>query len=210
MHHNASVVCNREIKHMKTTCLLGSPRRNGNSDTLANRFVQTAEYYKASVETFALSELTYNGCVNLFECKTRLTRCGQSDDLTPVLDSIENSEVLVLASPIYFTNLTGQMKLAIDRLFSFFVPDYPTAAVKSRLTPNRHLVLIQTQGEPENRYANILDQYSAGFKGLGYDNTHLIRAWNVREPTDISSDAEILSQCDSVAECIYKTPSTFI
>jgi multimeric flavodoxin WrbA len=189
---------------MKTTCLLGSPRRGGNSDTLAKRFLQNVEKYNAPVETFTLSELKYNGCVNLFECKNRLTHCGQSDDLTPVLESVAQSKVLVLASPIYFTNLTGQMKLAIDRFFSFFVPGYPTAEVKSRLTPNRHLVLIQTQGEPENKYTDLLNQYSASFEGLGFDNMHLIRAWGVREPTDVSSNAEFLGQCDSLVEHIYK------
>ena len=188
---------------MKTTCLLGSPRRGGNSDTLAIRFIQQAEYYQADISTFRLAELEYNGCINLFECKNGLTHCGQNDGLTPVLQSISESQVLVLASPIYFTNVTGQMKLAIDRLFSFFVPDYPTASVKSRLTPDRHIVLIQTQGEPENRYHNILEQYSASFKGLGFDNMHLIRAWGVREPDDVMSNPDFMDQCDTIARQIY-------
>lgn len=189
---------------MKTTCILGSPRRGGNSDTLAERFTQQAIKSSASVETFALSDITYNGCVNLFKCKTSLTHCGQIDGLTPVLQSVAESEVLVLASPIYFTNVTGQMKLVIDRFFSFFVPDYPTAEVKSRLSPNRHIVLIQTQGEPEHRYADVLEQYSMSFKGLGFDNMHLVRAWGVREPCDVTENIEFLKQCDSVVEKIYQ------
>lgn len=193
---------------MKTTCLLGSPRRGGNSDTLAKRFAQQAAQYNASVETFALIDLEYNGCINLFECKTRLTHCGQTDGLKPVLESIADSQVLVLASPIYFTNFTGQMKLAIDRFFSFFVPDYPTAEVKSRLTPDRHVVFIQTQGEPKERYCNLLEQYSASFKGLGFTNMHLIRAWGVREPTDVVSNPAFMSQCDSVARQIYTANGT--
>ena len=188
---------------MKTTCLLGSPRRDGNSDTLANRFIEQAKDYRAEVETFALADLKYSGCINLFECKTRLTHCGQKDGLTPVLKSIADSQVLILASPIYFTNLTGQMKLAIDRLFSFFVPDYPTASVKSRLTPDRHIVLIQTQGEPEDRYNNLLEQYSASFTGLGFDNMHLIRAWGVREPDDAAKNPDFMDQCDTIAKQIY-------
>jgi len=189
---------------MKTTCLLGSPRRGGNSDTLAKRFIQQAGRFNAKVETFTLSDLEYNGCVNLYQCKTRLNHCGQSDGLTPVLESVAQSQVLVLASPIYFTNLAGQMKLAIDRFFSFFVPDYPTAKIKSRLSPNRHIVLIQTQGEPEHRYADLLEQYSMSFKGLGFDNMYLVRAWGVREPSDVSNNPGFIDQCDSIAESIYR------
>jgi len=189
---------------MKTTCILGSPRRGGNSDTLADRFIQGAAKHHASVETFTLSNLTYNGCINLFECKNGFQHCGQKDDLTPVLESVADSQVLVLASPIYFTNVTGQMKFVIDRFFSFFVPDYPTAEVKTRLSPNRHLVLIQTQGESEHRYANLLDQYSMSFKGLGFDNLHLVRAWGVREPSDVSANPKFLEQCDSVVKNIFQ------
>lgn len=188
---------------MKTTCILGSPRRGGNSDSLATRYTQQAARYNATVETFALSDISFNGCINLFECKTGLDRCGQSDGLTPVLDAVAESQVLVLASPIYFTNLTGQMKLAIDRFFSFFVPNYPAAQVKSRLSPNRHVVLIQTQGEPEDRYTDILEQYSVSFKGLGFENMHLIRAWGVREPQDVSENSAFLGRCDTVVENIY-------
>ena len=155
---------------MKTVCLLGSPRRGGNSDALAGAFLDRAQSLGAQVESFALSELDYNGCVNRFDCKSGLDHCGQRDGLTPVLQAIVESQVLVLASPVYFTGLSGQLKLALDRMFSFFVPDYPTAQVKTRLSGERHLVLVQTQGEPEGRYAQLLDAHSAGFTSLDLNN----------------------------------------
>ena len=120
---------------IKTICLLGSPRRDCNSDTLAHRFSKTTDKYGGTVEIHVLSELSFNGCQNLFRCKKDLDHCGQNDDLTPILEAITKSQVLVLASPVYFTSLTGQLKLALDRFFSFFVPDYPTAEIKTRLTP---------------------------------------------------------------------------
>jgi len=188
---------------MNTVCLLGSPRRDGNSDCLANVFIEKAQQHGAQVSSFALSSLSYNGCINLFECKNRLDHCGQTDDLTPVLNAIASADVLVLASPVYFTGLSGQLKLAIDRMFSFFVPDYTTAQVKSRLSPGRHLVLIQTQGEPRDRYANLLDSHSAGFTGLGFEHQHLIRAWGVCEPGEVSQHAQFIAQCGDVADRVY-------
>lgn len=189
--------------NMQTVCLLGSPRRHCNSDALAERFVQQASLYGAPTETFALSELRYNGCKNLFRCKEDLERCGQTDDLTPVLAAVFHAQVLVLATPVYFTSVTGQLKLAIDRFFSFFVPDYPTAESKSRLTSGRHLVFLQTQGEPEDKYAELMESFSASFEGLGFDHRHLVRAWGVRHPGDINQQSEVLRDCDSVASRIY-------
>ena len=190
---------------MPTVCLLGSPRRQGNSDLLADRFMKQASSLGAPTKTYPLSDLTYNGCANLFRCKTDLDHCGQVDDLTGVLDAITKAQVLVLASPVYFTSVTGQMKLAIDRFFSFFVPDYPTANVKSRLSSGRHLVFVQTQGEPEDRYADLLDSFSVGFKGLGFDQQYLVRAHGVRHPGDIDKAGPVLSECDALASLIYST-----
>ena len=120
-----------------------------------------------------------------------------------MLEAVAEAQVLVLASPVYFTSVTGQLKLALDRFFSFFVPGYPTAEIKSRLTPGRHLVFLQTQGESEDRYADLMASFSASFKGLGFDHHHLVRAWGVREPGDISSRSGALRDCDAVAERIY-------
>ena len=167
---------------MNTVCLLGSPRRDGNSDTFAKRFLQQAKKYQAPNESFALSELRYSGCKNLFQCKDGLEHCGQMDDLTQVLAAVSKAQVLVLATPVYFTGISGQLKLAIDRFFSFFVPDYPTAKIKSRLSSGRHLVFLQAQGEPEDRYAGLMDSFSASFTGLGFDHHHLVRACGVRNP----------------------------
>ena len=189
--------------NLNTVCLLGSPRRDCNSDALASRFLQTAEKYEVAIEKHALSELSFNGCQNLFRCKKDLDHCGQADELTPILEAITRSQVLVLASPVYFTSVTGQLKLALDRFFSFFVPDYPTAETKSRLSSGRHLVLLQTQGEPEEKYADLLASMSVSLKGLGFDNQHLVRAWGVRNQGDIASDSIFLKECDLVAERIY-------
>lgn len=188
---------------MNTVCLLGSPRRDCNSDTLAKSFIQQAKLQGAPVETFALIDLHFNGCKNLFRCKTDLDHCGQTDDLTPVLAAISQAQVLVLASPIYFTSITGQLKLAIDRFFSFFVPDYPTAEKKSRLTSGRHIVLLQTQGEPEEKYTGLLESFSASFTGLGFDHQHLVRAWDVRQPGDVNQKTSVLQECRATASRIY-------
>ena len=188
---------------MHTVCLLGSPRRECNSDTMANCFLEEAKTHGASVKRYALSELQYSGCQNLFRCKTDLEHCGLVDDLTPVLHEIAEAQVLVLASPIYFTNISGQLKLAIDRFFSFFVPDYPNARKKSRLSPNRHVILFQTQGEPEDKYTRILSDYSASFKWLGFENLHHIRACDTRHPGEISQHQDILQDCKDTATRIY-------
>lgn len=192
-----------EAHAMKTVCLLGSPRRDCNSDAMAHSFIEQAKLCGAPAEFYALPSLTYNGCQNLFHCKTGLNHCGQIDGLTPVLEAVSRAQVLILASPVYFTSISGQLKLAIDRFFSFFVPGYPTAQKKSRLTSGRHVVLLQAQGEPEDRYADLMQNFSASFTGLGFDQQHHVRAWSVRNPGDIAKSPGFLQQCRDTAVKIY-------
>ncbi len=73
---------------MPTVILKGSPRQGGNSDTLADMFRAEAEGQGATVQEVKLPDLSYQGCINLFYCKTGGESCGQVDDLTPVLDAI--------------------------------------------------------------------------------------------------------------------------
>jgi len=192
-------------KSVKTVCLLGSPRRGGNSDQLAEWFCTAARNAGAEIDMVALADLDFSGCRNLFRCKTGLYHCGQVDGFTPVLTAIRDADVLVLASPIYFTSVTGQMKLAIDRFFTFLVPDYATNEQKSRLGTGRTLVFIQTQGEPEQQYANLLESFSKGFRFLGFDKQHLLRAWGVREVGDVTGNTDLKTRCETVANDIYSS-----
>lgn len=173
---------------------MGSPRANGNSAVLVDAFCSSAEEQGAKVKKFQLSELKYQGCINLFDCKTASDRCGQADDLTEVLEAVRESDVVVLSSPIYFTDITGQLKTCLDRWFSFFVPDYPNTNDKSRLKAGKTIVLIQTQGEEANRYTDTLEKYNHSFKWMEFSSAHFIQASGVREIGDIKNYPDIISQ----------------
>ncbi len=59
------------------------------------------------------------------------------------------------------------------------------------------------QGEPEDRYADLMRSFSVSFNGLGFDKQHLVRACGVRNPGDIGPDANCLHDCQSTATSIY-------
>jgi multimeric flavodoxin WrbA len=166
---------------MKIICLLGSPRTNGNSTTLANRFIETAVRLGAETRTFELNQLTYRGCQGCGACKTSLDTCALKDDLTEVLEAIKKSEVLVLATPVYFRDIPGQVKCFMDRTFSFLVPDYITNPKCSRVPPGKKLVFIITQGSPdEEMFADIPKRYDFSLKRvLALAEVYLIRACGV-------------------------------
>ena len=188
---------------MKIVCVLGSPRPKGNSAYIADRFCRTAEALGAEIQTFALNKLKYRGCQACMTCKTKLDRCVLKDDLAQVLDAIRDAEVLVMASPIYYGEVSSQLKAFIDRTFSYLVPDFPTNPKPSRLAPGKKLVMILAQGDPgEELYADVFPRYEAFFKWYGFDDNHLIRACGVMGPGEVEGRPDVLGQAEDLARKI--------
>jgi multimeric flavodoxin WrbA len=164
---------------MNIVCLLGSPRPRGNSATIADRFLKTAAQCGAVTHTFELNRLTYRGCQGCYACKKTLDRCVLEDDLTVVLAAVQEADTLVLATPVYYGDVTGQLKCFIDRTFSYLVPDYTTNPQPSRLSPKK-LVFIITQGQPdEAQFADIFPRYERFLSWLGFTECRLVRACGI-------------------------------
>jgi len=168
---------------MKIVCLLGSPRSNGNSATIANRFMETAAALGAETRTFELNRLNYRGCQACYACKTKLDKCILEDDLTGVLAAVREADTVVLATPVYYGDITGQLKCFIDRTFSYLVPDYVTNPQPSRLSAKK-LVFVLVQGRPDEEMFNeIFPRYAAFMKWLGFADSRLIRACGIGPAT---------------------------
>ena len=188
---------------MKITCVLGSPRPNGNTAVLAKRFCDTAQKLGAQVQTYLLNDLRYRGCQACVACKTKADKCVLQDDLTQVLESVREAEVLVMATPVYLWDVTSTLRSFIERTYSYFVPDFATNPNPSRLKPGKKLVFIQTQGQPsENLFADLFSRIEPIFKRYGFTANHLIRALGVRKPGEVGAREEVMKLAEETAQKI--------
>lgn len=183
---------------MKITALLASPRPNGNSAAVANRFIAQAQQAGDEVETFNLNYLSYKGCQGCLMCKTKLARCMLKDDLTPVLESVAGADVVVMASPIYWYDINSQLKAFIDRAFAFMKPDYLTNPEPSSLAPGKTAVLILAQGTDDDRSDELWPKYRHIFRRLGFSDSELIYATGVREAGQAEARPDIMDRVDQV------------
>jgi multimeric flavodoxin WrbA len=175
---------------MKIVTLLGSPRTSGISTTIANRLTTTAAGLGAETKTFELNRLTYRGCQGCYACKTTLDHCVLDDDLAEVLQAAAAADALVLATPVYYGDVTGQLKCFIDRTFSWLKPDYVGNPQPSRLTPGKTLVFVMSQGNPDdNLFADVYPRYSKFFAWLGFTESRLVRACG-RGPATVDAAPE--------------------
>ena len=103
----------------KIVILNGSPRQKGNTSALVKAFTEGAESVGHTVTEFFLGGMDIHGCKGCFgghsnkECP-----CVQHDDMDRIYPAVKDSDVVVLASPLYYWTMSGQLRTALDRLFA--------------------------------------------------------------------------------------------
>ena len=100
-----------------------SPRKGGNSDTLADEFVRGAAEAGNSVEKVTLYDKTIGFCKGCLTCQST-GRCVIHDDADTIVQKMLTADVIVFATPIYYYGMCGQMKTMLDRANPLFPTDY--------------------------------------------------------------------------------------
>lgn len=148
---------NSPIDMKKIIIIDGGPRRNMNTAQMLQKFAEGAKSLNPDIEvkTVRLYELDYKGCMSCMACKIKgkaSNICKFRDSLTPVLEEIAQADGLVLGSPIYFGDVTGQMRTFLERLAFPWLSynDYSLTAPK-----HMPVVLIETMnGSPLRNNSN--------------------------------------------------------
>ncbi len=189
---------------MNIVAIYGSPRPNGNSSALANRILDAAEQRGAGIRRFELNSLDFQGCQACYACKQGSETCVLTDDLAPVLAAVYAADVVVMASPVYCTDVSAQLKGFIDRLFSFLVPGYIAKPKKSRFTENKKLVFILTQGhrDPE-MFNDILPRYLPIMRWFGFSPALTLRAVDVYFEGDALKRPDLLAEADRIVDALF-------
>lgn len=142
------------------TILLGSPRKGGNTEALAEALAKGAEENGCEVRRVRLQGKKLNGCLDCRCCWTAGEPCVQKDDMGEVHEAIADADVIVLASPLYFYSWSTQIKPVWDRLLPFF-------SEKSKIDVRRKkAVLISAAGDAD---AKCFDGLKESFRlACGY------------------------------------------
>jgi multimeric flavodoxin WrbA len=192
---------------MKISCLLGSPRKNSNSAAIAARFTETAAGLGAQTETFVINDLAFRGCQACMACKTSSEVCVLKDDLSGVLESLKKADVIVMALPVYCSDVPGQFKCFLDRTYSYMKPNYLSEPNPSRVPQGKALVFIVTQGAPmEDLFADIPQRY-VGFlnRSMGFGETYLLRGVGVGGGGAVGVPDQYLQKAEELARSIMKS-----
>ena len=100
---------------MKVLAILGSPRKNGNSEVLAQTVAEKiAEKRDAEIEYLRTHKLEISGCIGCNGCE-KTGMCVIKDDMIDIYEKVDQADIILLATPIYFYGPSSQIKAVIDR-----------------------------------------------------------------------------------------------
>lgn len=154
---------------MKILVLNGSPRQSGNTMQMVQAFREGAEAAGHHVHVVDVCRKRIAGCLACEYCHTKgKGTCIQKDDMQEVYDLLKDAEMIVLASPIYYHGISGQLKCTVDRFYAAAYPKKPRLLKKA--------AMILSSGDPD-MYDGAMFSYEGDFLGyLGLENMGVFTA----------------------------------
>ena len=160
----------------KIVVLMGSPRKNGNTQMLAQAFIKGAKEASHEVEMVSVVDYQVNGCLGCNYCLNHAGTCVQKDDMDKIFDKLNEADMLVFATPVYFFNMSAQLKCVIDRLFTMVVKPLQVSSTA---------LLVALEGNKEKDYAPTLLTYQTMIDYINWQDEGTVVASNVLNKGDI-------------------------
>jgi multimeric flavodoxin WrbA len=183
-------------KTKRVLVLLGSPRRKGNSSTLASHITQGAESAGAEVETVFLQGLKISPCRGCDTCKKDDTQgCAIKDDMQAIYPKLIGADAWVISSPVYWFTMSAQTKIFMDRCYAL------TAYAKDPFAGKR-IAIAMSYGDTDpvrsgcvNALRTFQDAYRyTGSKIVGMVYGSAMKAGEIENDQQLMREAEELGK----------------
>ena len=168
----------------KIIILNGSPRIKGNTSALVNEFTRGAKELGCEVTIFNLDKMNIHGCKGCFGGGKNIeSPCVQKDDMDKIYPVYCEADIVVLATPLYYWNFSGQLRTAFDRLFAVAEcdPNYRNPKKES-------VLLMAAEGYG---FDDALQYYQNLMKHLGWTELGHVLAGGVMKVGDIKDNPKL-------------------
>lgn len=154
---------------MKLLAIVGSPRLKGNTNYLVEQALEEAAKLGAQTEKLVLSQYQVNPCLGHEDCAS-FDSCLQKDDAGWILDRFCEADGVILATPVYWYNVSAQMKAFIDRNYFLYKHDR-----KSQARAVGIIVVAEVEGIEDTLYT--LRQFVDWSFNVGEDRVFIVSGY---------------------------------
>lgn len=146
----------------------GSPRETGNTSTVIKAVLEGAESVGAETTLVHLNSIDMKGCQGCGSCNIKYGVCAHKDDLSPHLEAIKTADAIVFGAPIYMFRVSGQIKLLVDRMYSFYSPKKEGGGYNSEIPAGKNYAVVISQGAPDPKQYDRSARWLSGMAGSGF------------------------------------------
>ena len=162
---------------MNILILSGSPRKGGNTELLAEAFAKGAGMHH-HVEIVSVRDVKVNPCLGCNACFIANGICAQKDDMSIIYEKMSQTDMLVIASPVYFYGISAQLKAIIDRLHNPIRDSFPIKKMA--------LLLVGAASLPE-LFDAVLTEYNLCLNFFNLEDAGKVLVRGVKDKGDIKN-----------------------
>jgi multimeric flavodoxin WrbA len=181
---------------MKVLGLVGSPRKGSNTDLLVSAVLEGAEKKKHTTEKVYLYNVDIAPCVDCRACKKDSLQCILKDGMQELYPKLEQADVIVFGTPLYWYGPSGKMKLLIDRLRPF---------IESKTLKGKRAVLVVPSEEGADACSHIVGMFNQSFKYLEVDIASVMLP-KAAEKAEVKSQPHVLEEATMLGKHLKKVP----
>lgn len=160
----------------KVLLLTASPDPEGNTAVMAKEFAEAASARGAVVTRYDMATVSGEGCRACMACRTVSDHCVVEDGVGEVLRAFIDTDVLVMAAPVWFLEFPCSIRRFVERWHALL-----TAAFESRLPCGKKAVLLISQGGAEGEFKELPARYVEMLGWLGVADIQIVRHCNAEE-----------------------------
>ena len=183
-----------KIDSKKILVMLGSPRKNGNSTTLAQKIIAGAEAAGATVEQIYLHGQDIAPCQACYGClKPDSKSCVIDDDMQPIYQKLIDADAWVIASPVYWFTMSAQTKLFMDRCFALFNN-------KKEVFAGKNIAIAMSYADPDpfvSGCVNALRTFQDTFRYVGANIVGMVYGC-AEKPGEIESNQTLMEEAEAL------------
>ena len=177
----------------------GSPRKDANTDRLVRQVLAGAGAEGAETQFFRIADLSIKGCISCYYCRAHDT-CAMKDDMQDIYKALHAADAVVVGSPVYMGQMSGQTKIFVDRLLPLLNADFTT-----RLKKQPALVLAFTQGQPDTAsFMPYIENTQQFFGFLGFSPKAVLVAGGTREKDDVTKQKDVMDRAAATGASLVR------
>ncbi|WFD10222.1 flavodoxin family protein [Tepidibacter hydrothermalis] len=183
---------------MKILTINGSPRKDGCCAKLLKKIAEGAREKGGEVVNFQPNKMKIMGCQACMICKKE-KRCVINDEMVKIYNAVDESDVIVVGVPIYFHEMSSQLKTVVDRFYSYMNMD-ANFDFTTTMKKGKKCVLVVPYGNHDKTvYKEYIKSLEDRFKFFGFDDVEIFVASD-----SMSEHTEYLEKCYNIGLSLSK------